>query len=142
LAVLSNKPQLLYNYFKQLFAQVTNPPVDAIREELIMAVDTAIGPEGNLLEPTPASARQITLKTPVLRNAELEKLRHLNGVNGSHGFKSITVPMLFEVRAGAEGLKRGIEQLRQRCSQAIADGNNIIIISDRGHDHDQAPIPA
>src|SRR6186997_3337911 len=72
LAVLSDRPQLLYNYFKQLFAQVTNPPVDAIREEIIMAVDTAIGPEGNLLEPTPASARQITLSSPVLRNEEFE----------------------------------------------------------------------
>ena len=79
LAVLSNRPQLLYSYFKQLFAQVTNPPVDAIREEIIMAVDTSIGPEGNLLEPTPASARQIELATPVLRNEELEKLRNLDG---------------------------------------------------------------
>src|SRR5581483_8380833 len=142
LAVLSERPQLLYSYFKQLFAQVTNPPVDAIREELIMAVDTAIGPEGNLLEPTPISARQITLPTPVLRNAELEKLRHLNGVNGSHGFNSITVPMLFKVAEGADGLKRAIEELRKRCSDAIASGHNIIIISDRGHDHDNAPIPA
>jgi len=142
LAVLSERPQLLYSYFKQLFAQVTNPPVDAIREELIMAVDTAIGPEGNLLEPTPTSARQITLPTPVLRNAELEKLRHLNGVNGSHGFKSITVPMLFKVAEGADGLKHAIEELRKRCSEAIAGGHNIIIISDRGHDHDNAPIPA
>ena len=142
LAVLSERPQLLYSYFKQLFAQVTNPPVDAIREELIMAVDTAIGPEGNLLEPTPIAARQITLPTPVLRNGELEKLRHLNGVNGSHGFKSITVPMLFKVRDGAAGLKLGIEELRRRSSEAIASGHNIIIISDRGHDHDNAPIPA
>ena len=92
LAVLSSRPQLLYNYFKQLFAQVTNPPVDAIREEIIMAVDTSIGPEGNLLEPTPASARQIKLPTPVLRNEELEKLRNLNGQDGSHGFKSVTLP--------------------------------------------------
>jgi glutamate synthase (ferredoxin) len=142
LAVLSERPQLLYSYFKQLFAQVTNPPVDAIREELIMAVDTSIGPEGNLLEPTPAAARQITLPTPVLRNEELEKLRHLNGVNGSHGFKTITVPMLFKVRDGGPGLKAGIEELRRRCSDAIASGHNIIIISDRGHDHDMAPIPA
>ena len=117
LAVLSERPQLLYSYFKQLFAQVTNPPVDAIREELIMAVDTAIGPEGNLLEPTPTSARQITLPTPVLRNAELEKLRHLNGVNGSHGFKSITVPMLFKVADGrrwAQARHRGAAQALQR----------------------------
>jgi glutamate synthase (ferredoxin) len=146
LAVLSERPQLLYSYFKQLFAQVTNPPVDAIREELIMAVDTAIGPEGNLLEPTPQSARQIGLPTPVLRNSELEKLRHLNGVNGSHGFKTVTVPMLFKMRDGGqsigENLKAGIEELRKKCSQAIADGCNIIIISDRGHDHDHAPIPA
>ena len=120
LAVLSERPQLLYNYFKQLFAQVTNPPVDAIREEIIMAVDTAIGPEGNLLEPTPASARQISLPTPVLRNEELEKLRHLNGVNGSHGFKSITLPMLFKVADGGAGLRKAIEDLR-RCSEAIAE---------------------
>ncbi|HVR62636.1 MAG TPA: glutamate synthase large subunit [Polyangia bacterium] len=142
LAVLSDKPQLLYNYFKQLFAQVTNPPVDAIREELIMAVDTAIGPEGNLLEPTPASARQIGLHTPVLRNDELAKLRHLDGKNGSHGFSAVTVPMLFRIAEGGEGLRRGIDEMRRKCSEAIAAGHNIIIISDRGHDHDLAPIPA
>jgi glutamate synthase (ferredoxin) len=142
LAVLSNRPHLLYNYFKQLFAQVTNPPVDAIREEIIMAVDTSIGPEGNLLEPTPASARQIELPTPVLRNEELEKLRYLDGKNGSHGFKSITLPMLFDVAKGADGLKAAVESLRAASSKAIADGYNIIIISDRGHDHDRAPIPA
>ncbi|HXI56543.1 MAG TPA: glutamate synthase large subunit, partial [Polyangia bacterium] len=142
LAVLSERPQLLYNYFKQLFAQVTNPPVDAIREELIMAVDTAIGPEGNLLEPTPQSARQIGLHTPVLRNEELEKLRHLNGTNGSHGFSTITIPMLFKVSEGGEGLRKGVEELRRKCSEAIAAGHNIIIISDRGHGHDLAPIPA
>src|SRR5512142_2535304 len=95
LAVLSEKPQPLFAYFKQLFAQVTNPPVDAIREEIIMAVETAVGPEGNLLEPTPESAHQIALPTPVLRNQELETLRRLDGKNGSHGFKSITLPMLF-----------------------------------------------
>jgi glutamate synthase (ferredoxin) len=101
LAVLSNRPQLLYNYFKQLFAQVTNPPVDAIREEIIMAVDTAIGPEGNLLEPTPESARQIKLPTPVLRNEELEKLRNLDGGAGSHGFKTVTLKALYDASAGA-----------------------------------------
>jgi glutamate synthase (ferredoxin) len=142
LAVLSDKPQLLYNYFKQLFAQVTNPPVDAIREELIMAVDTAIGPEGNLLEPTPVSARQIGLHTPVLRNEELEKLRQLHGNGTSHGFSTVTIPMLFKVREGGAGLKRGIEELRRKCSEAIVAGHNIIIISDRGHNHDLAPIPA
>ncbi|HVR00774.1 MAG TPA: glutamate synthase large subunit [Polyangia bacterium] len=142
LAVLSNKPQLLFNYFKQLFAQVTNPPVDAIREEIIMAVDTSIGPEGNLLEPTPESARQIELPTPVLRNEELEKLRNLSGKNGSHGFKSVTLPMLYDVKAGGRGLEAGVAELRRAASQAIADGNNIIIISDRGHDAERAPIPS
>ncbi len=142
LAVLSNRPQLLYSYFKQLFAQVTNPPVDAIREEIIMAVDTAIGPEGNLLEPTPASARQIELATPVLRNEELEKLRNLDGGAQSRGFKSVTIPALFDVAKGGEGLKAGVEAMRAAASKAIADGNNIIILSDRGHDHDRAPIPA
>jgi glutamate synthase (ferredoxin) len=142
LAVLSDRPQLLYNYFKQLFAQVTNPPVDAIREEIIMAVDTSIGPEGNLLEPTPQSARQINLPTPVLRNEELEKLRHLNGTNGSHGFKSITLPTLFNVADGGQGLAGGIEELRAAASKAITDGCNIIILSDRGHDAKRAPIPA
>jgi len=142
LAVLSSRPQLLYNYFKQLFAQVTNPPVDAIREEIIMAVDTSIGPEGNLLEPTPASARQIKLPTPVLRNEELEKLRNLNGHNGSHGFKSVTLPTLFNVADGGQGLAGGIEELRAASSKAIADGCNIIILSDRGHDGKRAPIPA
>ncbi len=142
LAVLSNKPQLLYSYFKQLFAQVTNPPVDAIREEIIMAVDTAIGPEGNLLEPTPASARQIGLPTPVLRNEELEKLRNLDGGAQAHGFKSITLPALYDVAAGGAGLRAGIETLRAAASRAIADGNNIVILSDRGHDRTRAPIPA
>jgi glutamate synthase (ferredoxin) len=153
LAVLSNRPQLLYNYFKQLFAQVTNPPVDAIREEIIMAVDTSIGPEGNLLEPTPASARQVGLPTPVLRNEELEKLRALNGRNGSHGFKAITLPTLFDVahpgepggpsqQSDGERLRLGLEKLRAASSKAIADGHNIIILSDRGHDRARAPIPA
>ena len=142
LAVLSDRPQLLYNYFKQLFAQVTNPPVDAIREEIIMAVDTSIGPEGNLLEPTPQSARQISLPSPVLRNEDLEKLRNLNGHNGSHGFKSVTLPTLFDVAEGGEGLARGIEELRAAASKAITDSCNIIILSDRGHDAKRAPIPA
>jgi glutamate synthase (ferredoxin) len=88
LAVLSDRPQLLYNYFKQLFAQVTNPPVDAIREELIMSVETTTGAEQNLLEPSPRSARQIKLKSPILKNEELEKLRHLDGTQ-AHGLQPV-----------------------------------------------------
>jgi len=142
LAVLSERAQPLYNYFKQLFAQVSNPPVDAIREELIMAAETAIGPEGNLLEPTPASCHQLALPTAVLRNEDLEKIRSLDGKSGSHGFKSITLPMLFKVRDGGAGLRKAIEDLRNAASEAIAEGHNIIILSDRGHDQDCAPVPA
>ena len=142
LAVLSEAPQLLYDYFKQLFAQVTNPPVDADREAIVMAVDTAIGPEENLLEPTPRAALHFELPTPVLLNAELEKVRSLAGGPGSHGFRSITLPILFKVRDGGKGLRKAIEELRRRCSEAIAEGHNILILSDRGHDETDAPIPA
>src|SRR5204863_5050353 len=93
LAVLSDRPQLLYNYFKQLFAQVTNPPVDCIREEIIMSMESTIGPEANLLAPTPESARQIKIKSPLLKNDELDKLRQLEGTSGGR-FKSVTLPIL------------------------------------------------
>ncbi|MBI4912310.1 MAG: glutamate synthase large subunit [Acidobacteria bacterium] len=142
LAVLSEKPQLLYDYFKQLFAQVTNPPVDADRESIVLAVDTSIGPEGNLLEAAPESALHFELPTPVLLNAELEKVRCLDGRPGSRGFRSITLPMLFKAEGGGQGLRKAIEDLRRRCSEAIAEGHNILILSDRGHDATDAPIPA
>ncbi|MFN4258176.1 MAG: glutamate synthase large subunit [Gemmataceae bacterium] len=141
LAVLSDKPQLLYNYFKQLFAQVTNPPVDAIREEIIMSVDTTIGAEGNLLDPRPESARHIKLKSPIINNEELDKLRHLDGT-GRGGFQSITLPILYRVHENGSGLERALEELCRRASAAIADGNDIIILSDRGIDRDHAAIPA
>ncbi len=142
LAVLSENPQPLFDYFKQLFAQVTNPPVDADREAIVMAVDTAIGPEENLLEPTPKAALHFELPTPVLLNAELEKIRALDGRPGTRGFRSITLPMLFDVREGGKGLRKSIEDLRRRASEAIAEGHNILILSDRGHDATDAPIPA
>jgi glutamate synthase (ferredoxin) len=145
LAVLSEKPQLLYSYFKQLFAQVTNPPVDAIREEIIMAVDTTIGPERNLLEPTPLSAHQIRLATPVLTNEELAKLRALDtpkGRSGAWAFKSRTIPILFRVAEGGRGLERALEEACRRASEAIRDGVNMIVLSDRGLGTELAPIPA
>jgi glutamate synthase (NADPH/NADH) large chain len=142
LAVLSDRPQLLYNYFQQLFAQVTNPPVDAIREELIMSLDTTIGPEQNLLRPTPESAHQIKLKSPILKNEELAKLRQLDGSPRSRGFKSVTLATLYKVSEGGRGLERAMDKLRRKASQAIASGNDIIILSDRGIDHDHAAIPA
>ncbi len=142
LAVLSERPQLLYSYFKQLFAQVTNPPVDAIREEIIMATETSIGPEDNLLEPTPRAALQLALPSPILSNADLEKIRALDGGPDAHAFRSITLPILFKVGENGLGLRRAIEDVRQRASEAIAEGHNLIILSDRGHDETAAPIPA
>ncbi len=142
LAVLSDKPQLLFSYFKQLFAQVTNPPVDAIREEIIMAVETAVGPEGNLLEPTPESARQLALPSPVIRNEELEKIRALDGGAAAKGLRAITLPTLYQGSAGGAGLRKALEDLRWRASECIAEGYNVIILSDRGLDAEYAPIPS
>ncbi|BDG04491.1 glutamate synthase large subunit [Anaeromyxobacter oryzae] len=142
LAVLSDKPQPLFGYFKQLFAQVTNPPVDAIREEIIMAVETAVGPEGNLLEPTPESARQLALPTPVVRNEELEKIRALDGGLAAKGLRAVTLPILFKASGGGAALRKALEDVRWKVSESIAEGANIIILSDRGHDADDAPIPS
>src|SRR5438128_404093 len=138
LAVLSNRPRLLYDYFKQLFAQVTNPPLDQIREELVTAMESTVGPDQNLLRPEPASCRQIVLKDPVLSNAELAKLTHV----GARGFKSFTLPMLWPVTEGAAGLERALESLQRQASQAIADGANILILSDRGQSRERAAVPS
>ena len=138
LAVLSNRPRLLYDYFKQLFAQVTNPPLDGIREELVTQIATTIGPEGNLLEPTPDACRQLKLKTPILHNEELARIRHVN----LPGFKATTVSMLFPVADGAVGLARAMAELCRQASQAVADGYSFLIMSDRGVDAEHAPIPA
>ena len=138
LAVLSDKPQLLYNYFKQLFAQVTNPPIDPIREELITSTTLTIGPEGNLLEPTPDNARQIRLSIPIVTNAELTKLRNANLPR----LTTVTLPILFKPTEGRAGLEQALHALFQSADQAIADGAGILILSDRGVDRDHAPIPA
>ncbi len=138
LAVLSDQPQSLFNYFKQLFAQVTNPPLDAIREELVTSVVTTVGPEGNLLKPTPESCRQIELPCAVLDNDELAKFTHIK----YKGFKSVTIPILYKVSEGGEALAKAMETLCQKASQAVKDGFQIIILSDRGMNHDLAPIPS
>ncbi|MGD0091093.1 MAG: glutamate synthase-related protein [Planctomycetota bacterium] len=138
LAVLSDKPQLLYGYFKQLFAQVTNPPLDAIREELVTSVETTLGPEGNILKPGPDCCRQIKLHSPILDNEELARLR---GVS-VHGFKAVTLPMLFPVRDGASGLRKALDELCAKAVQALRDGYKIIILSDRGADAGLAPVPS
>jgi glutamate synthase (ferredoxin) len=138
LAVLSHRPQLLYNYFKQLFAQVTNPPIDCIREEIITATETMVGAERNLLVPEPESCRQVKLKTPILTNDQLERLRHID----LPGFKAVTLPILFKADEGGPGLERAMDTLCLQASRAIAEGASILILSDRGADRRHAPIPA
>ncbi|MDB5085223.1 MAG: hypothetical protein JWN30_2109, partial [Bacilli bacterium] len=138
LAVLSDKPQLLYNYFKQLFAQVTNPPIDAIREEIITATGTTLGPEQNLVGAAPDSCRQIRLKTPILSNEELAKIRHIH----REGFKTITLSVLFKAALGSKGMQRAIDDLCRAANLAIAGGATLLILSDRGMDDRNAAIPA
>lgn len=138
IAVLSNEPQLLYNYFKQLFAQVTNPPIDPIREELITSTETILGSEGNILDVSAKNCRQIRLKTPVLKDAELTKLKKID----LPGFQSRTLPILFEVEKGGRGLEEALEKLFETADQAIENGNNILILSDRDFNRQKAPIPA
>jgi glutamate synthase domain-containing protein 1 len=138
LAVLSNQPQLLYSYFKQLFAQVTNPPIDPIREENITSTETMVGSEGNLLDPTPESCRMIKLPHPILTNEEFEKLRHVT----RPGFKATTLPILFNAAQGAKGLEKALDKLFAGADQAIKDGHNILVLSDRGVDAKHAPLPA
>ncbi len=144
-AILSHKPQLLYNYFKQLFAQVTNPPIDAIREELVTSIDTAIGRDENLFEPTERAAHQIKLNSFVLTNEELEKLRLLGDSDsawGKTGFKTITLPMYFDRAHGAKALEWALDKICHQASAAVADGYDIFILSDRGLNENRVPIPA
>jgi len=141
LAVLSDKPQNLFNYFQQLFAQVTNPPLDAIREEIVTSVDTTVGPEGNLLDSKPESCHQIKLKNPVLDNDELAKLKQLE-TQPFRDFKAKTLPILFKVEEGMKGMTAALDRICAEASKAIKAGCNIIILSDRGVDKAQAPIPS
>ncbi len=145
LAVLSERPKLLYDYFQQLFAQVTNPPIDSIREEIVTSPVTTIGAEGNLLDPKPESCHLIQLKTPIITNAELAKLKQfrpsLPPVGGKEG-GSLTLPILFDQNAGVEGLETAIEQLCGKVDRAIEEGVSIIILSDRDFNREKAPIPA
>ena len=138
LAVLSEKPQLLYNYFKQLFAQVTNPPIDPIREEIVTATHTMVGSRGGLLNPGAESCALIRLEQPILTNEELDKLRFIERT----GFKSETLPTLFNAAAGTKGLQAALEKLFAAADEAIRDGANILILSDRGVSPELAPIPA
>ena len=138
LAALSDKPKLLYNYFKQLFAQVTNPPIDSIREEIVTSTITTLGSEGNLLDPVPQSCRQIQISSPVITNEELEKLRALD----RPGFKSATLPILYDLDGGGAALEKALAGLCAEADRIMDDGVNILILSDRGTSEKQAPIPA
>ena len=141
-AVLSDRSRLLFDYFQQLFAQVTNPPLDAIREELVTSMGSTIGPEGNLLRPGPASCRQVVLPNPILTNDELAKLLYINDDNDMPGFKPFAIDGLFRVAEGGDGLRRALEDVRAKVSAAIADGAKVIILSDRYSNDELAPIPS
>ena len=136
LAVLSDRPKLLYDYFQQLFAQVTNPPIDSIREEIITSPITTIGAERNLLDPQPESSHLIKLNSPILTNAQLARLQ------GNSEFKTVTIPILFDPTSGVEGMRSTIEAICQEVDEAILAGASIIILSDRGIDKNHAPIPS
>ncbi|HEY7390708.1 MAG TPA: glutamate synthase large subunit [Bryobacteraceae bacterium] len=138
LACLSDKPQPLFNYFKQLFAQVTNPPIDPIREEMVMSLISYIGTERNILAETPQHCHTLRLSHPILTNKHLEKLRRVSRGD----FLATTLPMLFPVEEGARGLERALDSLCRRASLAIKSGYTLLILSDRGIDQDYAPIPS
>ena len=146
IAVLSARPRMLFDYFQQLFAQVTNPPLDAIREEVVTSLHGTVGPEGDLLNPTAQSCHQIALRQPILRNHELAKLINLNPddeVRGRrHGMRSAVIRCLYPVAKGGEGLRRALDDIRDAASKAIAEGAQLLIISDRESNESLAPIPS
>ena len=138
LAVLSDQRPLLYSYFKQLFAQVTNPPIDSTREHVVMSVGTSVGSEGNLLGESPKHAHQLVIGQPILRNPELEALRQVD----SSIFKAHTIDITWPLVEGADGLAVALERISRESDEALADGVNILILSDRNLGEDRVPIPA
>ncbi|MBI3395661.1 MAG: glutamate synthase subunit alpha, partial [Spirochaetia bacterium] len=137
LAVLSEKPQPLFRYFKQLFAQVTNPPIDPIREELVMELTTYIGPEGNLLDETPGHAHRLELEHPVLTNIELEKIRNIS----KGALNSVTINILFDPNV-KHGMRNRLDQVCDEAADAVRKGANLVILSDRGVAPNLAPVPS
>ncbi|NUS15674.1 MAG: glutamate synthase large subunit [Streptomyces sp.] len=142
IAALSDRPRLLFDYFTQLFAQVTNPPLDAIREELVTSLISTIGPSGNLLEPSPASCRNITLPFPVIDNDDLAKLIHVNADGDLPGLKAATLSGLYRVAGGGEALAARLAEICAEADAAIEDGARLIVLSDRHSDAEHAPIPS
>ena len=141
-AVLSKRPRLLFDYFTEMFAQVTNPPLDAIREELVTSLAAGIGPEQNLLDPGPASCRQVILPRPVIDNEELAKIWHINADGDMPGFRCQLIDGRYRVHGGGEALAAALERVRRECSDAVDAGVRILILSDRDCDPDHAPIPS
>lgn len=137
LAVLSDQPQLLYNYFKELFAQVTNPPLDGIREEIITDTSLAIGGDHNVFDITDAHCKKIKIQNPVISNEDLEKIRTLEHPD----FKTVTISTLYKIEKGVNGLERALEKCVQATFKAVSEGHNIVVLSDRGVSKDLAPIP-
>jgi len=142
IAVLSSRPRLLFDYFTQLFAQVTNPPLDAIREEIVTSLSSSVGEEGNLLTATPAHTRQVVLPFPVIDNDELAKLIHINQDGDQPGFAAQKFSGLYKVAEGAAGLEKRINEIFDEVDLAIKNGNHLLILSDRDSDADEAPIPS
>jgi glutamate synthase (NADPH) large chain len=138
LACLSDRPQPLFNYFKQLFAQVTNPPIDPIREEMVMSLISYIGTERNILEETPENCHTLKLPHPILTNRDLEKLRRVS----QGDLLAITLPALFSAKDGEAGLRLALDELSRRASLAVKSGYTLLILSDRGVDKNYAPIPS
>ena len=137
LAVLSSKPQLLYNYFKQLFAQVTNPPLDGIREEIVTDTSMSVGSDANIFDVIPAHAKKLNIQNPIISNEDLDKIKFIE----HDDFKSKSVNALYVAKEGNNGLERALEDLLKRVKKEVEDGANIIILSDRGINKDMAPMP-
>ncbi|MER5463498.1 glutamate synthase large subunit [Streptomyces sp. NPDC002668] len=142
IAALSQRPRLLFDYFTQLFAQVTNPPLDAIREELVTSLRSSLGPQGNILEPTAATCRSVTLPFPVIDNDELAKLIHINADGDMPGMTAATLSGLYRVSGGGDALAARIEKICAEVDAAIEDGARLIVLSDRHSDAEHAPIPS
>ncbi|MDR0849142.1 MAG: glutamate synthase large subunit [Propionibacteriaceae bacterium] len=142
LAVLSDRPRLLFDYFRQLFAQVTNPPLDAIREEMVTSLQLGIGPERNLLDPTPESARQITIAFPILDSDQLAKIVRIDREGGDSGYHATVLRGLYPVDEGEEGLAAALQGLYNQVDEAIANGSQILVLSDRHATAEMAPIPS
>ncbi|MCS0639827.1 glutamate synthase large subunit [Streptomyces sp. LP05-1] len=142
IAAISERPRLLFDYFTQLFAQVTNPPLDAIREELVTSLRSSLGPQGNILEPTAATCRSVTLPFPVIDNDELAKLIHINADGDMPGMKAVTLSGLYRVSGGGDALAARIDKICAEADTAIEGGARLIVLSDRHSDAEHAPIPS